>query len=103
MTQTIDQRARELLDTAHEHYGLKWDGTSPDGLALDYAFKSALTRIEELEGALGFYASVVRYQGPNQRAMPDDKWTDDDAVYRLDVTRDGGAIARATLTQGIKE
>lgn len=46
--------------------------------------------------ALSFYADQQRYRGPNQRPIPGDAWPDSDG-YRLDVTRDGGAIARAAL------
>jgi hypothetical protein len=60
----------------------------------------AEARIEELEGALRFYADGRRYQGANQQPIPDDPYAKPDAVYIQDVTRDCGAIARAVLQSG---
>jgi hypothetical protein len=56
-------------------------------------------RIQELEHALRFYASSLRYKGPNQPALPGalDPYTPKGFPYRMDVTRDGGAIARKAL------
>ena len=57
--------------------------------------------LDELRAALSFYADETRYWGPNQRLAVDesDVWSAEAGldVYRLDVTRDGGAIARAAL------
>jgi hypothetical protein len=55
------------------------------------------SRIAELERALRFYADGRRYQGANQQPIPNDPYAKPDAVYIQDVTRDCGAIARATL------
>jgi hypothetical protein len=54
-------------------------------------------RIAELEAALRFYADGRRYRGANQQPIPDDPYAKPDAVYILDVTRDGGAIANTAL------
>ena len=54
-------------------------------------------RIEELERALGFYADPRRYNGPNQKPIPDDPFAKPDRVYIQDVSRDNGEIARAAL------
>lgn len=50
-----------------------------------------------LRNALSFYADGRRYQGANQRPIPDDPFAKPDAVYILDVTRDHGSIATAAL------
>lgn len=48
--------------------------------------------------ALDFYADPTRYHGPNQRNDHADKWSGE-SPYIRDVTRDGGAIARAALAE----
>ncbi len=48
--------------------------------------------------ALEFYADPTRYHGPNQRNDHADKWSGE-SPYIQDVTRDGGAIARAALAE----
>lgn len=53
---------------------------------------------QKMREALGFYADPVRYHGANQRNETDQKWSGD-APYILDVTRDGGRIAREALAQ----
>jgi hypothetical protein len=58
-----------------------------------------MTREELLIDALKFYADGKRYSGPNQRLVNGDKYTAKDAAYMKDVTRDGGAIARAALAE----
>lgn len=60
---------------------------------------AAADKIERLRKALSFYADGRRYQGPNQKPIPDDPFAKEDAVYILDVTRDGGSIASRALTQ----
>lgn len=54
---------------------------------------------DRLKKALSFYANITRYQGPNQRLDEPDEWSDAAGLtaYRLDVTRDGGVIARQAL------
>lgn len=47
--------------------------------------------------ALEFYANPKRYEGPNTSPIPNDPFQPDNLSYRLDVTRDGGRIARAAL------
>ena len=47
--------------------------------------------------ALEFYADKKRYAGPNQRATPDDPYTQLGASYMLDAHRDCGEIARSAL------
>lgn len=49
--------------------------------------------------ALAFYADESRYHGPNQPLDSPDKWSDAAGLkaYRLDVTRDRGAIASKAL------
>lgn len=100
MNPTI-QKAREASQIVCDCVPLTLnDKANPALDAIDAALDLA-ERLEQdnerLVKALGFYASASRYQGANQRILPDDEWTDKDAVYRLDVTRDGGAIARKAL------
>jgi hypothetical protein len=49
--------------------------------------------------ALSFYADETRYNGPNQQLEEPDVWSElvGLTAYRLDVTRDGGVIARNAL------
>jgi hypothetical protein len=54
---------------------------------------------DEARKALRFYADPLRYQGGNQRPLPGDEFTPAGFYYRIDVTRDGGAIARAALKE----
>ena len=56
---------------------------------------------DRLKKALSFYADSTRYHGPNQRLDEPDEWSDAVGLtaYRLDVTRDGGMIARQALDQ----
>lgn len=54
-------------------------------------------RIEELERALRFYADPKRYNGSNQRVDKPDEYQPPDMPYLLDVSRDGGTIARKAL------
>ncbi len=61
--------------------------------------KELQEEIERLRTALSFYADGRRYQGPNQKPIPDDQFAKPDAVYILDVTRDGGSIASRALAQ----
>ena len=55
--------------------------------------------VESLRHALSFYADGTRYHGPNQPLDAPDKWSEKvgSNAYRLDVTRDGGVIARNAL------
>lgn len=53
---------------------------------------------EKMREALEFYADPTRYHGPNQRNDHADKWSGE-SPYIRDVTRDGGAIARAALAE----
>lgn len=54
---------------------------------------------EALRRALSFYADPTRYHGPNQPQDGHDEWSERVGLraYRLDVTRDQGAIARAAV------
>ena len=54
---------------------------------------------DRLKKALSFYADQTRYHGPNQRLEVADEWSEAVGLtaYRLDVTRDGGLIARQAL------
>ncbi len=72
----------------------------PTGDCLYAAEFSALRQERDaLRKALSFYADPTRYHGPNQRLDEPDEWSASVglSVYRLDVTRDQGAIARAVL------
>ena len=56
-------------------------------------------REEIAREALEFYADPTRYNGPNIRLEGEpDRYQPDNLYYRLDVTRDGGGIARNALT-----
>jgi hypothetical protein len=57
------------------------------------------TERDILKRAMHFYADHKRYAGPNQRLEQPDEYSEEAApkVYLLDVTRDGGAIARKAL------
>lgn len=57
----------------------------------------AIEETEALVKALEFYADLRRYNGANQRPIPDDPFAKPDAVYIQDVTRDNGAVAIAAL------
>lgn len=70
------------------------------------AILSLIQKAREAEGlraALGFYAEPRRYNGANQsmRRGEADPFTGD-AHYLLDVTRDGGNIARQALENPTK-
>lgn len=52
---------------------------------------------EALRRALRFYADSNRYHGPNRRLEVMDEYQPANLVYLLDVTRDGGSIARKAL------
>jgi hypothetical protein len=56
-------------------------------------------QIEALRAALSFYADPSRYHGPNMPLTTRDEWSERVGLgaYRLDVTRDGGVIARAAM------
>ena len=83
------------------------DGRSPQGamaFALDRLYE-VLPEIEKLRNqlvkvnhALAFYADPDRYDGPNLNPLPNDPYAPADLFYRLDVTRDGGRIAKAALS-----
>ena len=68
---------------------------------MSYATKieQLIAERDALRKALGFYADPTRYHGPNQRLDAPDEWSERVGLtaYRLDVTRDQGAIARAAL------
>ncbi len=53
----------------------------------------------DLVAALEFYADPKRYEGPNQKAEAGDEHTPSENVYRQDVIRDQGDIARAALAK----
>jgi hypothetical protein len=53
-----------------------------------------------LRTALEFYADPRRYEGPNTNPIPNDPYQPEELVYRLDIIRDGGQIARNALKQG---
>lgn len=52
-----------------------------------------------LKEALRFYADQRRYDGPNLPPLEGDKYAPDGLVYRYDVTRDRGSVARAALSK----
>lgn len=52
-----------------------------------------------LQEALRFYADKRRYEGPNLPPIEGDKYAPSDLVYRYDVTRDNGFIAREALAK----
>ena len=52
--------------------------------------------------ALEFYADPLRYHGPNQSRQDGDRHTPVEFPDMIDVTRDGGDIARAALA-AVKE
>lgn len=89
-------RAIELADQLKERFG----ATVPTSQAA-----AELRRLHaanaELAEALTFYADPTRYHGPMLPLIEPDKWSDDAGLhaYRLDVTRDGGVIARAALSK----
>jgi hypothetical protein len=56
-----------------------------------------MNHIDAMKRALEFYADPKRYRGANQNNAGD-KFTDPQAPYMLDVTRDGGEIARKALS-----
>jgi hypothetical protein len=68
-----------------------------DALAAQIAERDAQT--EALRAALSFYADPSRYYGPNMPITERDEWSEQVGLnaYRLDVTRDGGVIARAAM------
>jgi hypothetical protein len=68
--------------------------TEPNGLT-EFVRADIAERMAE---ALEFYANPLRYQGPNQNPITDDKFARPDAVYIHDVTKDGGAIARSVIS-----
>lgn len=47
--------------------------------------------------ALCFYADPTRYDGANHRAVPHDPYTPAESIYRQDVTRDRGHVAREAI------
>jgi hypothetical protein len=55
------------------------------------------SKIDALVKALEFYADPKRYDGPNMQPIPNDIYAKPDAAYIMDVTRDGGSIARKAL------
>jgi hypothetical protein len=55
---------------------------------------SAQARVVE---ALQFYADPRRYRGPNQPRPEGDEFTPSKFPYMIDVTRDGGLIARDAI------
>jgi hypothetical protein len=59
-----------------------------------------MNEVARLRTALLFYADSRRYEGPNTNPIPDDPYQPKELVYRLDVSRDGGQIARNALKQG---
>ena len=109
MTQTIDQRARELLI---KHYKLMCppnmtfeDPPRPDwyeyNAAPVAALTEALTRIEELEVALKPFAADYEMW----RKAVDDRNIDDDHDIAIHTQLSVGDLRKAstTLTQGIGE
>lgn len=81
------QVAQELEDRDHKILPL-YDET---------ALIEKQSQIDGLAYALRFYAGDNRYRGPNQPPEGEDPYTPDDAAYTVDVTRDGGDIARKAL------
>lgn len=71
--------------------------TSAKADAARHALEQLQEYISTLEVALTFYADPMRHDGPNKALLPHDPFTPADAGYRMDVTRDGGAIARKAL------
>ena len=73
-----------------------WEATFKQRAAAVRAMPSP----EGLREALSFYADESRYFGPNQPLRQEaDRWSAAAGLtaYRLDVTRDGGQIARRAL------
>ena len=58
---------------------------------------SLISQYRRMEEALRFYADERRYNGANQRPIPDDPYSPPDRAYIHDVTKDGGDIARQAL------
>jgi hypothetical protein len=56
-----------------------------------------MNEVSRLRMALAFYADPLRYEGANMRPILDDPYQPENLVYRLDVTRDFGKIAREAL------
>ena len=85
-------RALELASYCDE-----WPGLVHEGVALELRRLDA--EVESLKHALSFYADGSRYYGPNRALDAPDKWSERVGLsaYRLDVTRDGGVIARNAL------
>lgn len=54
-------------------------------------------QLASVRKALEFYADPYRYEGPNLSPLVNDPLQPVDLVYRLDVTRDFGHIARSAL------
>lgn len=52
-----------------------------------------------LKEALRFYADQRRYEGPNLPPLEGDKYAPAGLVYRYDVTRDHGSVARNALSK----
>ena len=67
------------------------------GMLADLAAKDALCK--EMAAALAFYANEERYAGPNQKPIKGDIYQPIGMVYRLDVCRDLGGIARRMLAK----
>jgi hypothetical protein len=102
MIADCEQLAGEREEWRNDHPGIACGDADDDAAfiaASRTAVPSLVSEVERLREALRFYADKRRYQGPNQRPIPDDPFATADAVYMLDVTRDGGTIARAALTQ----
>lgn len=59
---------------------------------------SLKSQVERMTKALEFYADSKRYEGPNQRAIPNDPYARPDDAYLRDVSRDHGSIARSALS-----
>jgi len=80
-----------------------WDGASQhdrsEVMAQAVANGHLLAASWEMREALEFYADPTRYHGPNQPRPDGDRFTDENNPYMKDVTRDGGAIARAALAK----
>ena len=61
---------------------------------------AALTaRCEMYRVALAFYADPMRYEGCNQKPIPEDSYGPPEFEYVWDVVRDQGDIARAALKE----
>ncbi len=94
---SIDGFVRDVNDRAvAAAYGLRED-CHPDECMRDRA--RLIAAAPYLLAALEFYADPRRYDGPNTSPIEGDQFAPDGLVYRYDVTRDHGRVARAAIAR----